>query len=107
MKDLYLENERLKEVISRGSRRIKFLTERIKELEKAKNEGTKFSVDIPEEVYNSKCDAIKKHCIYQKHFCDGTPNSSQIRNEDRLPICPKYNICALRKNRIIPKLDKN
>lgn len=106
MKDLYLENEHLKEVIARGRKRIKALTERLEEYEKRKNDESKYSIEIPDDIYNTKRGAINRHCIYQKHFCDGTPNPSQTIAEDVLPICPKYDICALRKNSIIPKLDK-
>ena len=106
MKDLYLENERLKEVVERGRKRIKALTEELDEYKKKRDAEKKYVVEILDEAFNKKTDAIKRHCIYQKHFCDGTPNPSQTRAEDVLPICPKYDICALRKNPIIPKLDK-
>ena len=106
MKDLYLENERLKEVVARGRKRIKALTEELDEYKKKKDTEMNYVVDILDEAFKQKNEAIKRHCIYQKHFCDGSPNPSQTRIEDVLPICPKYDICALRKKPIIPKLDK-
>lgn len=106
MKDLYLENERLKEVVARGRKRIKALTEELDEYRKKRKDYDRYKVEIDEQAYHKKVNDMKRLCIYQKHFCDGTPNPSQTRAEDVLPICPKYDICALRKNSIIPKLDK-
>lgn len=107
MRDLYLENERLKEVVARGRNRIKALTEQIEELKNSKKYFVSTVIDpIPDDIYEAKKKAISK-CIYQKHFCDGTPNGSVTRIQEKMPPCPIRHTCEAKKIDLFPKLDKN
>ena len=58
--------------------------------------------------YSTKKWRLSKECLYLKHFCDGTPNLSMVK-EGKVPPalvpCPRIHTCPIRAQSVFEKGD--